>query len=68
MITISRQDLLTSFEEFERQHNITTTRNDVPRKFLGVCPTKYYKVIDMNVDKITKAVSKLFKKIYRKDF
>ena len=64
MITISRRDLLTPYKNFESIHNIRDTRNDIPRKFLGFCPSKYYKVVEMNVDRLTKIVDNLFRKLY----
>lgn len=67
MISISRRELLTPFKEFEIAHNIQATRNDIPHKFLGLCPSRYYKVIEMNVDRLGKIVDSLFRKLYRKN-
>lgn len=65
MITISRRELLTPFKEFEIAHNIQATRNDIPYKFLGFCPSKYYKVVEMNVERLGKIVDNLFRKLYQ---
>jgi len=63
-IAIREEDLLTPFSVFEKEHDITKTRHDIPTKFLGASPSKYYKIRDMDVEKQKKAVSKLFKKVY----
>jgi len=61
---ISRKDLLTPYAEFEKQHNIKGVRNDIPKKFIGINPSKYYKFIDMSVENLVVKVNKLLKKIY----
>lgn len=54
---IKEKDLLTSFEDFENKNNIKEERNDVPKRFLGFCPSRYYKVVDMDVEKLRNKVS-----------
>ena len=66
METITRKDLLTPFTEFEKSHKITKARDDVPKRFLGRCPSKYYRNVDMNVTKLLAKVAKLFRKLYHK--
>ena len=61
------EELLTPYEEFEKENNIKESRNDIPRKFLGICPSKYYKTVNMDVKALSCIVEKLFRKLYRKD-
>jgi hypothetical protein len=62
---ITRKDLLTPYAKFEQQHNIKGIKNDIPKKFLGINPSKYYKFIDMNTEKLAAKVDKLLKKLYK---
>lgn len=64
---ITSEDLLTPFQEFETKHGIRQTRNDIPKKFLGRCPTKYYKTVDMDTTKLWSKVSKLLRKLYNRN-
>ncbi len=59
---VTKEDLLTSFDEFEGKNKITEDRHDLPYRFLGVCPSKYYKTIDMNVEKLSSIVDNMFQK------
>lgn len=60
---ISREDILTPFDDFERINNIQETRNDIPYKYLGISPSKYYRDVDMDVDKLRKEVDRKLKKL-----
>ena len=62
---ITEKDLLTPFEEFEKKHSIVETRNDISKKFLGFSPSRYYKYVDMDVEKLAKKVEKLFSNFSR---
>lgn len=52
-VTISRKDILTPLEEFERIHNILGTRDDFSER---------YREVDMDVEKTRKKVYDQFKK------
>ena len=67
MIKIKQEDLLTPYKDFEKKHNITQTRQDIPREYLGFCPSKYYETIDMNVEKLALVVDEKFKKFALKN-
>ena len=67
MVTISRKDLLTPYDEFEKAHNIKRTRDDIPKTYLGTSPSKYYRTIDMNVEKLRKKVDSMFRKFSLKN-
>ncbi len=60
---VPRKDVLTPFEDFERDNGIQETRNDVPYKYLGVSPSKFYRVVDMDVKKLRKKMERSLKKI-----
>lgn len=64
---ITNGDLLTPFQEFEKKHHIKETRDDIPKRFLGQCPSKYYKTVDMNTTKLSNTVGKLLKRLYNKN-
>ena len=64
---ITSGDLLTPFQEFEIKHDIRQTRDDIPKKFLGRCPTKYYKLVNMDTTKLSSKVSKLLRKLYNRN-
>ncbi len=64
---IKKEDLLTSFSEFEENHSIKEERNDIPRRFLGFCPSKYFKVVDMDVEKLSNKVNAMFQKFLLKN-
>jgi hypothetical protein len=59
---ITGEDLLTSFDEFETKNKITEDRHDLPHRFLGICPSKYYKSVDMNTGKLGAIVDNMFQK------
>lgn len=59
---IRQEDLLTPYDEFEEKNKITEDREDIPKRFLGICPSKYYKTIDMNVEKLRSIVDNMFQK------
>jgi len=67
MITISRNDLLVPFSQFEKRHNIKKIRQDLPYRFLGASPSKYYRTVDMNVKQAEGIAATLFHKLYRKE-
>lgn len=60
---ILREEVLTPFEEFEVANNIRETRDDLPYAYLGTCPSKYYRTVDMNVKKLRKNVARDLKKL-----
>lgn len=66
-VEITSGDLLTPFQEFERKHNIRQTRDDIPKKFLGICPSKYYKTVNMDTTKLSSKVGKLLRKLYNRN-
>lgn len=66
MEAIERKDLITPFSEFEKKHRIEQTRDDIPRKYIGRSPSKYYKEVDMNVRKLSGKVKILLKRLYGK--
>jgi len=66
--TTTQKDMLIPLSEFEKQHNIQTTREDLPYQFLGRCPSKYYKIVDMDVEALFKKVKKLFERVYKRSF
>jgi len=61
-IEINENDLLTPYSEFEKKHSITKERSDIPKRFIGFCPSKYYKLVDMDVDKLRSKVDGLLHK------
>jgi hypothetical protein len=61
---ISRKDVLTPFEEFERCNEITEVREDIPYEYLGISPSKYYRIIDMDIEKAREKTSRLLKRAY----
>ena len=63
-VEITQKDLLSSFHDFEEAHNIKGVRDDIPKKFLGRSPSKYYRDVDMDTTKISKTVGKLLGKLY----
>lgn len=65
---ITRRDLLTPLGDFEKRNNIGLTRNDIPRRFLGRCPSKFYREVDMDTKVLLRNVGDMFKRIYRKQF
>jgi len=67
MVEITMKDLLTPFEEFETENNIKETRNDIPYEYLGFSPSRYYKDVDMDVEKLASKVNKLFNKLFNKN-
>ena len=64
---ITRKDLLTPCDEFEKKHNIKDTRNDIPYEYLGISPSKYYRTVDMNVEMLRKKVDKMFNRFSRQN-
>lgn len=63
---ITSRDLLIPFQEFERKHDIEQTREDIPKKFLGQSPSRYYRTVDMNTTKLSSKVGKLLKRLYNR--
>lgn len=63
-VVITKKDLLTSFQDFEKKYNIKGTREDIPRKFLGRSPSKFYQEVNMDTGKLSKIVGKLLGKLY----
>lgn len=53
-IEITKRDLLTPYDEFEREHDITQTRNDIPYDRFD--PSNSYKVADMNGTNLKKLI------------
>lgn len=64
---ISKEDLLTPYDEFEEKHNIKDTRDDILYKYLGISPSKYYRTVDMNVEKLRKKTDKMFSRFSRQN-
>lgn len=65
---ITRKDVLTPLSEFEAHHNIQETREDIPYQFLGHCPSKYYRLVDMNPAVLVNRVAKLLRRVYNRSF
>lgn len=61
-VVISERDVLTPYAEFEKSHHIEDARNDIPKFYLGISPSKYYRTIDMNIAKLRQKVDSMFKK------
>lgn len=63
-VEITKKDLLSSFQDFEETHNIKKVRDDIPNKFIGRSPSKYYRDVDMDTKKLSKKVGQLLGKLY----
>lgn len=59
---IRQEDLFIAYDEFEAINKITEDREDIPKRFLGLCPSKYYKTMDMNVEKLRSVVDNMFQR------
>ncbi len=62
MPELKDKDLLIPLEVYEKEHKIRDERNDIPPEYLGFCPSKYYKMVDMNVTDLSARVDKKFLK------
>ncbi|MCK4793746.1 MAG: hypothetical protein KAV87_59005 [Desulfobacteraceae bacterium] len=63
---ITKGDLLSPFHEFEEKHQISKTRKDISKRFLGQNPSKYYRTVDMDTTKLSSTVGKLLKRLYNR--
>ena len=64
LVEITRKDLLTPLSEYEEKHNITETRDDMPK--FNFDPSEHYKTVDMNgsnLEKLRNNVDRLLIKL-----
>ena len=65
---ITKKDILTPLEVFEKSRNISETRNDLSERYLGRPSARYYKEVDFSetLPKVLKKAGKLMASFEKK--